>query len=83
MIDEELRTAVEQLGERLLSRLGLETILLLERHPGQLAAGPGDLVAEPGVLLLAREQRLASGGPLFAGSDLVISQLFLLVVRTR
>src|SRR5262249_45091181 len=73
VIDEELRAAIEQLGEDLLARLGLETILLLELDPGQLAARPGELVAEPGMLLLTREQRLAGSDPLFAGSDSVSS----------
>src|SRR5262249_29823269 len=82
VIDEELRAAVEQLRDGLLARLGLEAILLLERDPGQLAAGPGEPGAEPRVRLLARGARLGCGGPLFAGSDLVMGHFFLLVVVT-
>ena len=36
LVDQKLRPSVEQLGERLLSVLGVEGVLLLDRDPGQL-----------------------------------------------
>src|SRR6266851_5044435 len=49
--------------------LGLEGVLLLDRHPGKLPALPSELVAGPCVLLLALEQLSARGNPLFTRSD--------------
>jgi hypothetical protein len=80
VVDEQLRSSVEQLGERLLAVVGMEAVLLLHTHPGQLASLQRELVAEPGVLLLAYQQPLASREPFLACSDLVVSQLSLLQV---
>jgi hypothetical protein len=80
VVDEQLRSSVEQLGERLLAVVGIEAVLLLHTHPGQLASLQRELVAEPGVLLLAYQQPLASREPFLACSDLVVSQLSLLQV---
>jgi hypothetical protein len=35
VVGEQLRAPVEQLGQRLLAVLGVELVLLLDRHPGQ------------------------------------------------
>jgi hypothetical protein len=80
VVDEQLRSSVEQLGERLLAVVGMEAVLLLRTHPGQLASLQRELVAEPGVLLLTYQQPLASREPFLARSDLVVSQLSLLQV---
>jgi hypothetical protein len=55
VVDEQLGSPVEQLGERLLTVVGVEAVLLLHRHPGQLASLLRDRVAESGVLLFADE----------------------------
>ena len=70
VVDEQLGAPVEELAERLLAVVGVEAVLLLHRHPRQLASLPRELVAEPCVLLLADEQPLACGEPLLTGSDL-------------
>jgi hypothetical protein len=45
----------------------------MEAHPGQVATLPGELVADPRMLLLAEEELLACGKPFLTGSDSVIS----------
>jgi hypothetical protein len=37
VVDEQLGSPVEQLDERLLTVVGVEAVVLLHRHPGQLA----------------------------------------------
>src|SRR5206468_11006258 len=66
VVDEQLGAPVEQLAERLLAVVRIESILLLHAHPRQLASLPGELVTEPGVLLLADEELVARGEPFFA-----------------
>ena len=72
VIDEQLRSAVEQLGERLGALVGLKPILLLHRHPRQIASLARELVAEACQLLFSRQQRLPGSEPLFASSNLMI-----------
>src|SRR5215217_5148079 len=72
VVDEQLRATVEELAERLRPRLGLEAVVLLDRHPGKLPPFPRELVAATGELLLLREQLLARSLPLLSGSDLVV-----------
>src|SRR6266576_5409115 len=70
VVDDQLRPTVEQLRKGACAGLGVEAVLLFERHPRELAALLRDLVGEPRVLLLAAEQRSACGEPVFACSDL-------------
>src|SRR5712692_4683467 len=63
---QKLGAPVEQLGERLRTRVGVEAVLLFDRHPWQLATLPGELVARPRELLLARQQLLSGGVALLA-----------------
>jgi hypothetical protein len=76
VVDEQLGTPVEELGERLLAVVRVESVLRLHPHPRQLASLVRDLVPEPGVLLLADEQPLACGEPLFTRSDPLIGHSF-------
>jgi hypothetical protein len=78
VVGEQLRASVEELGERLLAVLGVELVLLLHRHPGQLAALLGHLLAELGVLGLELRELVASRLPFLAGSDLRVSHRCLL-----
>jgi hypothetical protein len=55
VVDEQLGAPVEKLDERLLTVVGVEAVLLLHPHPGELASLSRELVAEPGVLFLADE----------------------------
>src|SRR5262245_64922898 len=75
VVDEQLGSPVEQLRERLLAVVGVEAVLLLDRDPGQLASLPGEVVADPGVLLFAHEKPIARGKPFFAWSDRMDGQL--------
>src|SRR4029453_10044257 len=73
VVDEQLGSSVKQLGERPLAVVRIEAVLLLHPHPGQLASLQRELIAEPGVLLLAYQQPLTSSEPFLACSDLVIN----------
>jgi hypothetical protein len=55
VIDQQLGASLEQLAEGLLALVGVEAVVLLHSHPGQLASLARELVAQPGVLLLADE----------------------------
>jgi hypothetical protein len=82
VVDEQLSAAVEELHQRPRALVGLEAVLLLERDPGQLAALACELVAHPGVFLLALEQLLASRLPFLTAADLVLRHgICLLFVR--
>ena len=70
VVDEQLRPTVEELGERLRPRLGLEAVVLLDRHPGELAPLTRELVAAAGELLLLGEQLLAGRIEFLLGTDL-------------
>ena len=52
----QLRAAVEQIGERRLTVLGVEAVVRLDPHPRQLAPSTGDVVVAAGELLLGGEQ---------------------------
>ena len=55
VVDDELGPAVEELAEGLGAVLGVEAVLLLDRHPRELAAQARELVAASRQLLLALE----------------------------
>jgi hypothetical protein len=80
VVGEELRAAVEELGEALLPLLGVELVLLVHRDPGKLAPLLRDLPAELGVLGLEPCQLVASGPPLLPGTDFVLSHRVVLPV---
>jgi len=52
VIDEQLGPAVEEIAEGLRAGLGLEVVVLFDRHPGQPAPLPGQLVSPASELLL-------------------------------
>ena len=82
VVDEQLSAAVEELRQRPRALVGLQAVLLLEWDPGQLAALACELVAHPGVFLLALEQLLASRLPFLTAADLVLRHcICLLFVR--
>src|ERR1043166_2371004 len=64
VVDEELRTSAEEIGEGRLPLLGLETVLLADPDPGQLLPPPRQRIPLPGVLLLPLEQLEPRGEPL-------------------
>jgi hypothetical protein len=73
VVDDELRAAVEKLGQRPRPGLGVEAVLLVDRHPRQLAALARELVVAASELLLADEQLVACALPFLAGADFVRS----------
>src|SRR5205085_6554786 len=62
-------------GERLLALLGVELVLLLHRHPGELATPALDLLVSLRVLGLELGELVACGLPFLASSDLVFRHL--------
>ena len=56
----------------LVPSIGLEAVVLLDRHPGKLPPLPRQLVVAAGELLLLREQLVAGGLPLLLCPDLVL-----------
>jgi hypothetical protein len=69
VVDEQLRAAVEEIGERLRTARGVEAVVLLDRDPGQLAPFRGQLVAATCVLLLLPQQLVAFRLPLRLRDD--------------
>src|SRR5690242_6084588 len=72
VVDEQLRAAVEELRERLRPFARFERVLLLDRHPGQLAAPARELVPSARMLLLCDEQLPACGQPVVSCSHGVL-----------
>jgi hypothetical protein len=72
VVDEQLGAAVEELGQGLPPAVRLEDVLLLDRHPGQLLARAGELVALPHVVLLALEELAAGGKPFLSRPHFVL-----------
>jgi hypothetical protein len=69
VLDDELRAAAEELGERHGPVGRVEHVLLLDRHPRERLALARERVVQARELLLALEQRGAGGAPLVSGSD--------------
>ena len=72
VVDEQLRAPVEELGQGLGAVGGLEAVLLLDRHPGELPPFAGKLVVAARELLLLLEQCVALGLPFLVGSNPVL-----------
>jgi hypothetical protein len=70
VVDEQLRAPVEQVGQRARAVLGLEAVLLLDRHPWQLAALTVELALAPVELLLLLAQGVVCGLPFLSRHDL-------------
>src|SRR3712207_1860203 len=64
VVYEQLRAAVEEVRKGFGSVLGLEAVLLLHRHPGELPPPLRELVVQAGQLLLLRQQLIPLGLPL-------------------
>jgi hypothetical protein len=75
VVNQKLGSPVEQLAERLLAVVRIQAVVLLQPHPRQFTPPLRDLVAEPGVLLFADEERVARGEPFLTCSDPVLSHL--------
>jgi hypothetical protein len=60
-------------------RLGLEAVVLLDRHPGEHPPLPRELVVVAGELLLLREQLLAGRLEFLLCADLVLGHCLSLV----
>ena len=66
VVDEQLRTALEEVGERRLSVVGVERVLLVDAHPRQVAPLSRELVAAAGVLFLRLQELTPCGEPILA-----------------
>ena len=72
MVDDELRTTVEQLLEGLRAAGAIEHVLLRHALPRKVATPRAELIAQPGELLLFRQQRFALCDPLLVRNDPMI-----------
>jgi hypothetical protein len=72
MHDDQLAASVEEVGERLLAVRPVEDIPLLHPDPGQFAALPAQLIAQPGEFLLLAQVLLAGREPLLSRHDAVV-----------
>src|SRR5207237_10283203 len=71
MIDEELRAPSEEVCQRGIPFIGLESVILIDANPRQLLTSPRHLVAAPRQLLPRLEQLEPSCQPLFTCSGLM------------
>src|SRR5215213_2196781 len=72
VVSEELRAAVEEIGEGLLAVLRVELVLLLDPDPWQPTPLLGHLLIELGVLGLELRELVASRLPLLTRCDVVL-----------
>src|SRR5262249_30531200 len=68
VIDDELRAAAEQFRQGRTAFLGVESVGLVDGHPGQRLPALRQLVAAPRELLLGLEQAAPRGKPLLPGT---------------
>src|SRR6266568_1952347 len=66
VVNEQLRTTVEELDRRLRPVVGLEAVVLLDCDPGQRLPLAGELVAAAGELLLLSQELGPCSEPLLA-----------------
>src|SRR5258708_2393667 len=76
VVDEELRTSSEEIGEGHCVLVGLEAVLLVDPDPGQFLPPPRQLVALPRQRLLGLQQLQPGRKPLFTCADPVIGHGF-------
>ena len=79
VIDQQLRTALEQVGQRGAAGVGLQAVGLVQPYPGWRLALPRHFVTLPRQLLFRVQQFQPGGQPLLACSDLVRLHCSLLV----
>src|ERR1700674_3698152 len=83
MIDDQLATPVEQVGERVPAVKSVEDIFLLDLDPGQRPPLGAQLVAPASEFLLRDEQSRARGKPFLPGNNLGIFHAVLLGSNRR
>src|SRR5205823_9274288 len=71
MIDKNLRASSEEISQRRFSFVGLEAVLLVDPHPGQLLPFSRQLIAPPSKILLGLEQFYPDRNPFLSRYDLV------------
>ena len=72
MVDDELRAPPEEVRQRDVPFLGLESVLLVDPDPWQLLTSPRQLVAAPRQLLLRLEQLESGCKPLFTRNGVML-----------
>src|SRR5262249_54108790 len=80
MVDEELRTPLEEVRQRGAPLVGLESIFLVDANPRQFLPPPRKFVAAPRQLLLRLDQFEPRCEPLFTCSGLVLRHRSCLLV---
>jgi hypothetical protein len=83
VVHEQLRPAVEQVGERGFAAFGVEEVVLVDPHPRQLAPLAGNVVVESGQFLLGLEQLEPGFEPLVARSNPAIGHGLSLLLLSR
>jgi hypothetical protein len=76
VIDEQLRTPSEKIGERRRALVGVEDVVRVDADPRQLLPPPRQFVATPGQLLLGLEQLQPGRKPLVPCSGLVLGHAY-------
>ena len=72
VVHDQLRTAVEQVGERGFALLGVEDVVLVDAHPRQLSPLAGEVVVQARQLLFGLEQLEPFLEPLLTGSGAML-----------
>jgi hypothetical protein len=76
VVDEQLRAPVEELRQGLGAFVGPKDVLLIDRHPRQLAPLPHEFVPAARQLLLALQQCLARLQPFLTSAHFVLGHRF-------
>src|SRR5438045_5508227 len=71
VVDDELTAVVEEAGEGLRAARPFEQILLFDSLPGEFAALPAELIAQPREFFLFRQELLPGFGPFVMRDGLV------------
>jgi len=77
MVDEQLRASPEEISERRFTFIGLEAVIFVDPHPGQLLPPLRQLIAQSRQFLLGLEQLKPGREPLFTFSGFMVSHRFL------
>jgi len=75
VVGEQLRAAVEELGEGLLALLGVKLVLHLDRDPGEIEPPSFDLLVSLRLLGLELGELVSGRLPFLAGADRVFRHL--------
>src|SRR5262249_19254228 len=78
VVDQELRAAAKQVGQRSAALVGVEAIGVVDAHPRQRLPSLRQLVAAPGELLLRRQQLQPRRQPFLTRANRMLAHVALL-----